>query len=162
MMGVGKSTLGKILSLKLNSKFIDVDTLIGKREKMSIQNIFRKKNETYFREIEKKITLEVLDDTPAVIALGGGAFINKTIRDKVLKNSVSFWLDANIITLSKRMSNKKKRPLLDKESPKAELGKLYAERKDTYKLANFKIDCSKYSKNEIIKHVLKVYEKNRN
>ena len=159
MMGVGKSTLGKVLSLKLNSKFIDVDKLIEKREKMSIQNIFKAKDEKYFREIEEKITLEVLDTFPAVIALGGGAFINKNIRDKVLKRSISFWLDSNINTLLKRMSNKKKRPLIDKESPKAELIKLYAKRKDAYKMADHKIDCSKYTKNEIIKQILKAYEK---
>ena len=159
MMGVGKSTLGKVLSLKLNSKFIDVDKLIEKREKMSIQNIFKTKDEKYFREIEEKITLEVLDTFPAVIALGGGAFINRNIRDKVLKRSISFWLDSNINTLLKRMSNKKKRPLIDKESPKAELIKLYAKRKDAYKMADHKIDCSKYTKNEIIKQILKVYEK---
>ena len=159
MMGVGKSTLGKVLSLKLNSKFIDVDKLIEKREKMSIQNIFKAKDEKYFREIEEKITLEVLDTFPAVIALGGGAFINRNIRDKVLKRSISFWLDSNINTLLKRMSNKKKRPLIDKESPKAELIKLYAKRKDAYKMADHKIDCSKYTKNEIIKQILKVYEK---
>ena len=159
MMGVGKSTLGKVLSLKLNSKFIDVDKLIEKREKMSIQNIFKTKDEKYFREIEEKITLEVLDTFTAVIALGGGAFINKNIRDKVLKRSISFWLDSNINTLLKRMSNKKKRPLIDKESPKAELIKLYAKRKDAYKMADHKIDCSKYTKNEIIKQILKVYEK---
>ena len=159
MMGVGKSTLGKVLSLKLNSKFVDVDKLIEKREKMSIQNIFKTKDEKYFREIEEKITLEVLDTFPAVIALGGGAFINKNIRDKVLKKSISFWLDSNINTLLKRMSNKKKRPLIDKESPKAELIKLYAKRKDAYKMADHKIDCSKYTKNEIIKQILKVYEK---
>ena len=159
MMGVGKSTLGKVLSLKLNSKFIDVDKLIEKREKMSIQNIFKAKDEKYFREIEEKITLEVLEAFPAVIALGGGAFINKNIRDKVLKRSISFWLDSNINTLLKRMSNKKKRPLIDKESPKAELIKLYAKRKDAYKMADHKIDCSKYTKNEIIKQILKAYEK---
>ena len=159
MMGVGKSTLGKVLSLKLNSKFIDVDKLIEKREKMSIQNIFKTKDEKYFREIEEKITLEVLDTFTAVIALGGGAFINRNIRDKVLKRSISFWLDSNINTLLKRMSNKKKRPLIDKESPKAELIKLYAKRKDAYKMADHKIDCSKYTKNEIIKQILKAYEK---
>ena len=159
MMGVGKSTIGKILAKKLNSKFIDVDKLIEKREKMSIQNIFKAKDEKYFREIEEKITLEVLDTFPAVIALGGGAFINRNIRDKVLKRSISFWLDSNINTLLKRMSNKKKRPLIDKESPKAELIKLYAKRKDAYKMADHKIDCSKYTKNEIIKQILKAYEK---
>lgn len=55
MMGVGKSTLGKILSLKLDSKFIDIDTLIEKREKMSIQNIFRKKMQAILERLKKKL-----------------------------------------------------------------------------------------------------------
>ena len=57
------------------------------------------------------------------------------------------------------MSNKRKGLLLTKRGPKAELIKLYAKRKDAYKMADHKIDCSKYTKNEIIKQILKVYEK---
>ena len=53
MMGVGKSTLGKILSERLNMKFIDVDKLIEEKESMLINDIFDIKGEKYFREIEK-------------------------------------------------------------------------------------------------------------
>ena len=57
MMGVGKSTLGKILSERLNLKFIDIDKDIEERENMSIRDIFEKKSEEYFRKVEKKESL---------------------------------------------------------------------------------------------------------
>ena len=52
MMGVGKSTIGKLLSERLNLQFIDIDQVIEKRENMSISKIFEIKNEEYFRKIE--------------------------------------------------------------------------------------------------------------
>ena len=54
MMGVGKSTIGKSLSKKLNMKFFDTDSMIENQEKMTIKNIFEKKGEEHFRKIEKK------------------------------------------------------------------------------------------------------------
>ncbi len=58
MMGVGKSTLGKILSERLNLKFIDVDKIIEKKESLSVNEIFTKKGEDYFRNLEEKIGVE--------------------------------------------------------------------------------------------------------
>ena len=74
MMGVGKSTIGKILAKKLEYKFVDVDRLIEKKEGLSINSIFKSKGESYFRKIEKEITMTELNRSNAVISLGGGAF----------------------------------------------------------------------------------------
>ena len=90
MMGVGKSTLGKILSERLNLKFIDIDKDIEERENMSIRDIFEKKSEEYFRKVEKKKeSLKSLMQENSIIALGGGAFINKEIRNLAKKTSVT-------------------------------------------------------------------------
>ena len=85
MMGVGKSYIGKNLAKRLKYKFIDVDKIIEIREGSSINLIFKNKSENYFREIEKKITLEFLKQEKVVISLGGGAFLNKIIRENIKK-----------------------------------------------------------------------------
>ena len=80
MMGVGKSTIGKILAKKLEYKFVDVDKLIEQKEGLSINLIFRNKGEEHFRKIEFEQTLSELKKSNSVISLGGGAFLNNTIR----------------------------------------------------------------------------------
>ena len=76
MMASGKSTIGRLLAKKLNLKFFDTDFIIEKKVKMRIFEIFQKKGEPYFRNLEKKIILNLLNKNNCVISLGGGAFIN--------------------------------------------------------------------------------------
>ena len=80
MMGVGKSTIGKKLASELTFNFVDIDSLIEKKEGCSINLIFKKKGEIYFRKLENDITLSQLQKNKSVIALGGGAFLNRNIR----------------------------------------------------------------------------------
>jgi shikimate kinase len=80
MMGVGKTTIGKRLAKELSYAFIDMDKIIEKQEGESISSIFRNKGEDYFRKIEKKLTIIELKKNSSVISLGGGAFLNSTIR----------------------------------------------------------------------------------
>ena len=94
MMGVGKSTIGKNLAKKLNYNFVDVDKLIETREGCTINQIFKTKNENYFRKVESEISLEILKTNNSVISLGGGAFLNKAIRNKV-KNKLILSLAKN-------------------------------------------------------------------
>ena len=161
MMAVGKSTLGKIVAKKQNLKFIDIDLNIEKKRSMKISEIFKEKGEKFFRLLEEKEVLESLKKNECVIALGGGAFMKKTVRDKILKYSVSIWLDTNLRTLNKRVKWNKKRPLidLDKEDSQIKINKLYAERKNIYKLANFRINCNNLSKENIANKIIVFYEK---
>ena len=159
MMGVGKSTLGKIVAKKLNLEFVDTDTRIEEKYLMKINTIFKKKGEKFFRLEEEKEVLKSLKKNNCVIALGGGAFINKTIRNNILKNDVSIWLDSDLEILNKRTKWSKKRPLLNKENSKVVINKLYEERKKIYKLANYKIDCADLSKENIANKIIIFYEK---
>ena len=159
MMAVGKTTLGKIVAKKQELKFIDIDTSIEKKNSMTIKEIFKKKGEKFFRMEEEKQVLKSLEKNNCVIALGGGAFMNKTLRENIMKNSISIWLNVDIKTLSKRVKWNQKRPLLKQESNQKKLTELYTERKDIYKLADHKIVCDKLSKENIAEKIIALYEK---
>ena len=158
MMAVGKSALGKIVAKKLNLEFVDTDLNIEKNCSMKIWEIFKNKGEDFFRLEEEKEALECLKKNKTVIALGGGAFMNKNIRNLILKNSLSFWLDLNLNTINKRVKWSKKRPLLNQEKDEEIIKKLYSERKNIYKLAKYKINCNKLSKTAITKKIILFYE----
>ena len=161
-MGSGKSTIGKKLAIKLKAKFIDIDKVIEKSEKKSIKEIFDLKGEDYFRKIEKKIALQELKKINKVVALGGGAFMNKYIRKEVEVSAVSFWLDLNLKSLSKRLENSKKRPLLYQGNLSEIINKIYLERKKFYNQSNYRIKCDSMNINEIILKILSLYENSRN
>ena len=159
MMGSGKSTIGNLISQKLDINFIDTDSLIEEITKMKISDIFSKKSEKYFRNLEEKITMESLNSTNSVISLGGGAFMNKTIRTEDIKNNYSFWLNLDASTILSRIKKNKKRPIALKLKDN-EFIKLIETRAKIYSNAQFRIDCNKLSKVEIVKKIIKLYEYN--
>ena len=159
MMGVGKTTIGKIVARKQGMEFIDTDENIEKKCSMSISKIFKEKGEKFFRIEEQKEVLKSIKKSNCVIALGGGAFINETIRNAILKNTISMWLDTDLKTLNKRIKLNKKRPLLNEENNQKKIDKFYSERKNIYKLANHKINCDNLNKENIAKKIIIFYEK---
>ena len=162
MMGVGKSTIGKNLAKRLKYNFIDVDKLIEDREGTSINMIFKNKSESYFRKIENDITLSSLKEDNSVISLGGGAFLNNSIRISSKKLSISFWLDVPFDTLIKRLKKNSNRPLLFKKNINETTKKIYNERKKFYNEADFRIKCNSLSPREIVDKILNFYEKSGN
>ena len=149
MMGVGKTTFGNIVAKKQNMEFIDTDLVIEEKNLMTVSKIF-------FRKEEEEVVLKCLEKKNCVIALGGGSFINKTLRENILNDSISVWLDIDTKTLNARTQWNPKRPLLKKENNQKKLNELYAARKDIYKLANYKIVCDGLSKNSIVKKIMQL------
>ena len=160
MMGSGKSSIGKLVSKKLNLKFIDIDGLIEDIEGLSVSDIFKEKGEDYFRNLEEKITLKNLKNHNNVISLGGGAFINEKIKNEILANHFSFWLNWDDSIIIKRIKNSKKRPIALKLTEN-EIKKLIKKRSKIYLKAQFKINCNKLTKNEIVKEIINIYETNQ-
>jgi len=159
MMGSGKSTIGYLLSKNINFNFLDIDKFIEKETGLKIYDIFQRKGEIYFRNLEEKITLKFLKGKGKIISLGGGAFLNKNIRKEILKNHISFWLSWNNSTIIKRILKSKKRPIAFTSS-KNNLKKLINERSNIYSEAKFKINCETLTKNMIVKNIIELYEKN--
>ena len=159
MMGSGKSSIGSLVSKKLDLPFIDVDSLIVENTGMSISEIFEKKGENYFRNIEEKITLKCLKKIKNVISLGGGSFINAKIRKEILSNHFSFGINWDDSILIRRIKGSKKRPLVFKSTDQ-EIRVIIKDRSKIYSNAQFKINCNKLTKTEIVKKIIKIYEHN--
>ena len=159
MMGSGKSSIGYLISKKLNLVFVDVDNLIEEESGINISEIFKLKGENYFRNLEEKVTLKALKGFNKVISLGGGGFINNRIRKEVLINHFSFWLNWDESILIKRIKNSKKRPLAIQATDQ-KIKKLIKQRIKIYSKAQFKINCNKLSKTEIVKQIIKINELN--
>jgi len=159
MMGSGKSSIGYLISKKLNLVFVDIDNLIEEENQITISEIFKTKGEDYFRNLEEKVTLNALKGFNKVISLGGGGFINNKIRKEVLINHFSFWLNWDKSVLLKRIKNSKKRPLAF-QATNPEIKQLIKQRNKIYSGAQFKINCDKLTKTKIVKQIIKIYEIN--
>jgi shikimate kinase len=157
MMGAGKSSIGSIVSKKLDIDFIDIDKEIENKLGMKISKIFENQGEKYFREIEENFTLKILKRSNIVISIGGGAFLNNKIKKEILDNHISFWLNWDIKTLINRIKDSQKRPVAF-DASKNQLINLIKKRSIVYSKAMYKIDCENLTKNEIVKDILKIYE----
>jgi len=151
-MGVGKSSLGRLLAKKLNLKFFDTDFILEKKTKMKVFEIFNKKGEPYFRNLEKKIVLNLLNKKNSVISLGGGAF-NEKVRKVAQKNCVTIWLNWSAKTLIDRIKKNNKRPVASNLSNN-QLKDLLIDRSKIYSKANYKIECENMKKTEIIDKIV--------
>ena len=161
MMGSGKSTIGALLSKKLNRKFIDVDNKIEKIEQKTISQIFRLEGEKHFRKIELETILSLLNskDSELVLSLGGGAFLDEKIKKNIKINSLSFWLNWKSSTIIKRIRKSSKRPLIQGLTDQ-EIEKMMLDRNKHYARSNFKIDCDNHKKNEIVDKIFSKLKEN--
>jgi len=139
MMGAGKSTIGRRLSLRLRLPFLDADTEIEAAAGMSIPDIFETHGEPHFRDGEARVIARLLDSGPAVIATGGGAFMREETRSRIRDKAVSIWLKADADIIMKRVKRRADRPLLQTADPAGTVGRLIEERGPVYQRADITI-----------------------
>ena len=142
MMGAGKTAVGKVVASKLGVPFLDADTEIEKAANMSIQEIFIRDGEEFFREREAQVILRLMKGSPTILSTGGGAFIQRTNRQAINLLGVSLWLDVEVDLLWSRVKNKDTRPLLKSLNPYETLKKLHLERQAIYKKADISVKAS--------------------
>ena len=119
---------------------------------------FETKGEKFFREIEEKVSIELLQKKRIIIALGGGAFLNNLIRKNLKKFSISIWLDLSPRHIFQRIKKNKRRPLLNHAKSEKDVEEIYKKRKAIYSLADFRINCNFKAKYAIVKEITKIYE----
>ncbi len=150
MPGSGKSTIGRILSEKINYKFYDTDENIEKTTNLSIKEIFKIKGEMFFREIEKKEFKKLMIIDNVIISTGGGIILN---NENLLKKSFNIYLECKLDILIQRASRNQNRPLLLEDIEK-KMKKLFNQRKDIYNsLSDLKIDTN-YNIKKAIDNIL--------
>ena len=136
-MGSGKSTVGRALSRSMGWDFFDCDDEIEAAEKTTIADIFDKRGEAEFRRIEAGILRQhvraIERGRPAVLALGGGAFVDEANRQLVLTNGVAVWLDCPWEIVERRVGAASHRPLA--RDP-MRLRELFDDRRAVYALAD--------------------------
>ncbi len=155
-MGVGKSTVGKLLAARLGKKFIEVDTEIEQQSGKSIPQIFQEKGEIGFRELEIETIKEISRQEKQVIACGGGAVLNKINIDRLKQDAVIIWLTASPDSILKRTHlNSDERPVLKGINDIQSLESLMQFRLPYYeRSADMKIETTKLDLSTVVEQII--------
>lgn len=130
-MGSGKSTLGRRLARRMHLPFFDMDAVIEQREGCSVSQLFARRGEETFRQLETALLKEMLKQSDCVIATGGGTMLRKENRSAALQQGIVVFLKAGEETVYERVSRNNRRPLAQGKS-KEELAELYRSRLPYY------------------------------
>lgn len=160
LMGAGKSTVGRRLAKKLKLTFTDSDDEIKQAAGCSIEDIFELYGEREFRQVEKRVLERLLDESPMVLATGGGAFMNTEIRSRILAKATTVWLKAGLEVLFERTSRRGGRPLLKTDDPRKTLEKLINERYPVYAEAPIIIDTDQETLDSTVDRIVDALKAN--
>jgi shikimate kinase len=140
LMGAGKTNIGRRLAARLQLPFVDADSEIEAAAGESIEEIFQRHGEAYFRDGERRVIARLLDGTLKVLATGGGAFMDAATRERIRARSISIWLRADLDLLVARVGRRENRPLLSEGDPRAILAALIERRYPIYAEADIIVD----------------------
>ena len=157
-MASGKSAVGKVLAVKKNMQFIDLDNFIAMKEELSISEIFETKGEIYFRKKESEYLKELLNKNENfIISLGGGTPCYANNMGFIEKSTISFYLNASINTIFDRLKNEtSQRPLvasIGSENLKEYIAKHLFERNVFYEKATHNISVNDKSIEAVVDEI---------
>jgi shikimate kinase len=136
--GSGKSTVGRLLALRLGYPVIDTDTMIETTSGLSIREIFAQEGEAGFRDREERVLADVAHlPTPSVVALGGGAILREANQLQILQSGRTIWLQGSPQELFARiqadMDTAERRPNLSARGGYDEVVEVLAAREPLYR-----------------------------
>lgn len=143
MMGAGKTAVGRALAARLDVPFLDSDREIEVAADRTIEEIFTRDGESFFRVKESQVIARLLAEERGILSTGGGAFLAPENRAEISGQGVSVWLDAGLDLLWSRVRHKDTRPLLRTPDPLKKLTQIYHDRVPIYRLADLTVVADK-------------------
>lgn len=135
-MGVGKSTVGRLVAAQLHHDFLDTDDVIESRSGRSITDIFAQQGEAVFRQMERDLVAELVSRQKTVISTGGGLIVDPANLASLKQHALVVCLWATPEAIWERLQHQHHRPLLDDPDPLAVIRRLLAERGPFYRQAD--------------------------
>ena len=154
-MAAGKTTLAQALSRRLGWRAEDVDAVIEARERRTIAEIFARDGEPYFRSVERQVILSLIPLRHAVIATGGGTFMDPENRAAINADGVSVWLDVPLDGLLTRIPADGRRPLAN---DRLQLAMMYETRRLAYEQAQVRLDASLARAEELVEQLMELLD----
>ena len=135
LMGTGKSTVARNMKRKYHMEILEMDETIVEREGMSIPDIFSKKGEMYFRDLETELLKELQEKDNMVVSCGGGVVLREQNVESMKKSGYIVLLTASAETILKRVKHDENRPLLKGKKNVEAIQELMEERREKYESA---------------------------
>lgn len=159
-MASGKTTVSRILSEMTGMGLVDTDELIEKKENKSVNEIFCKNGEAYFRKKENEVSNELSEKDGIIISTGGGFVLNRENINNLRKNGIIFLLDVDFSIIEKRIQDASgTRPLMQNSSTE-DIRKRFLSRRPFYDNCDYKIKAEhEISPEEFAKKILDIYER---
>lgn len=153
-MGTGKTTIAIELSHRLNMKYVSTDNLIEKKENRTINEIFTKSGEGYFRDVESAVIRDIACMDNLVIDTGGGAVLRDENVAYMKSSGILICLTSDEDTIVERTKKYKHRPLLNVEDPRRKIRDLIAKRAPYYAKADYTIDTGALTVRQVIEKIV--------
>lgn len=150
-MAAGKSTVARALATRLGWRAEDIDELIEARERRTVAEIFAKSGEPYFRGVEREILRLLLPLRHAVVATGGGTFMDPENRTAMNMDGLSVWLDVPFDVVLGRLPADGRRPLA---ADREQMERLFMIRRAAYAAAHIHIDAQTAKPDELAERIL--------
>jgi shikimate kinase len=139
-MGAGKTSVGRALAKRLDWRFADIDELIEARERLAVAEIFSRHGEPYFREAERAVLGGQTHTRHAVVATGGGTFVDALNRAAIKADGAVVWLDVPLDRLIARIPQDGRRPLAN---DRTNFERLFHLRRSAYEQAHLRLDAGR-------------------
>ena len=149
-MCAGKSTLANALGVRLGWRVEDIDTLVERRERLTVAKIFARRGEPHFRAVERAVLTDLLPARYAVIATGGGTYVDGDNRVLINRDGVSIWLDVSLKRVIERLPTDGRRPLA---ADRSGMERLFHARQSAYRGAHMRLDAERASTAELVERV---------